>query len=99
VAKQLTRAEADRKRRQAASLMERVGEPDGAEEFERMSTDEYAERKGLRLTNPSTAQRRRAMATTSAASKTELQDQIDDAIDLLDDACARRVPAKNLPKL
>jgi hypothetical protein len=53
-----------------------------------MSTNEYAEHKGFRLSNPRFTIRRVAMATTSTPSKLELEDQIDQAIDVLDDAYA-----------
>jgi hypothetical protein len=82
----MTRDEAERKKAQAATFMERIGQPDRAEEFEHMSTDEYVEHKGLSLSNPQAAQRRTQMATSITPTKTDLQDQIDLAIDALDDA-------------
>ena len=51
--KDVTREQAERKKAQAAAFLERIGEPDRASEFDSMSVDEYAEHKGLRLTNPS----------------------------------------------
>jgi hypothetical protein len=50
VAKQLTQEKTGRKKAQAAAFMERIGEPDRAEEFRNMSRDEYAEHRGLQLT-------------------------------------------------
>jgi hypothetical protein len=84
VAKDITRDQAERKKTQAAEFMERIGQPDRAEEFEGMSVDDYAEHRGFRLTNP----RRRTtnMADKTAPTKSELQAQIDDAIDALEDA-------------
>lgn len=86
VAKEITREQADRKRTQAASFMERIGQPDRAEEFERMSTDEYAEHKGLRLSNPQSRRRRITMPSDATVTKADLEDQLDQAIDVLDDA-------------
>jgi hypothetical protein len=85
-AKDVTREQAERKKEQAATFMERIGQSDRAEEFDDMSVDEYAEHKGLRLSNPKPKQKRKttAMATT----KVDLQDQIDRAIEVLDDAYA-----------
>jgi len=68
--KQVTRDQAERKRAQAAGFMERLGEPDRAEEFRDMSADEYAEHKGLRLTNP--VQRRITMTIATGTSKADL---------------------------
>lgn len=87
VAKQLTRETAERKRLQAAAFMERLGEPDRAAQFRDMSTDEYVEHKGLRLTNP-ILRRRIAMAVATGTRRADLQDQIDRAIETLDDAYA-----------
>jgi len=88
MAKQVTREQAERKKQQAVALMERIGDNDRAEEFDDMSVDEYAEHRGLRLaSNP----RRKARKTTMAASgptKAELQDTIDSAISVLNDAYA-----------
>ncbi len=86
MATQLTREKAERKRLQAAAFMERLGEPDRAEEFRDMSTDEYAEHRGLQLTNPQRLGRRITMAAVTTTSKSDLQDQIDRAIATLDDA-------------
>jgi hypothetical protein len=43
---------AERKKAQAAAFVEPIGEPDRGNEFRSMSTDEYDEGKGLRLTIP-----------------------------------------------
>jgi len=82
--KEVTREQAARKKSQAAAFMERIGQPDRAEEFESMSVDDYAEHKGLRLTNPH--RRRIAMPQPSGPTKADLQDTIDSAIEVLDDA-------------
>ena len=87
MARQTTREQAERKKAQAAAFMERIGQPDRAEEFRDMSTDEDAEHKGLQLTNPR-LRRRIAMATAIGTSKADLQDQIDRAIETLHDAYA-----------
>jgi len=86
VAKQLTREKAERKRLQAAAFMERIGEPDRAEEFRDMNTNDYAEHRGLQITNPTRRRRRTTMAAVTTTSKSDLQDQIDRAIATLDDA-------------
>ena len=88
MAKQLPREKAERKRLQAAAFMERIGEPDRAEEFRDMSTDEYAEHRGLQITNPTRRRRRITMAAATTTSKADLQDQIDSAIEILDEAYA-----------
>jgi hypothetical protein len=86
MAKELTRAQAERKKAQAAAFMERIEEPDRADEFDSMSVEEYAEHKGLRIANPKFKARSKEMATTSLPSKSDLQDQIDSAIEILDGA-------------
>jgi hypothetical protein len=88
MAKQITREQAERKKARAASFLSRIGQPDRAEEFEGMSTDDYAEHKGYRLAN---SKRRfqnmpRLANQTAAPSKADLQDTIDSAIEILDDA-------------
>ena len=72
----------------AADFMERIGDDDRASEFDAMSVDEYADHKGLRLTNPcqSTKRRFRTMARDSGPSKADLQDQLDEINDILSDA-------------
>jgi hypothetical protein len=85
VAKDVTREQAQRKKTQAAAFLERIGQPDRAEEFNSMSVDEYADHKRLRLTNPK--RRRTTMATgNGTTTKADLQDTIDQAISVLDDA-------------
>lgn len=88
VAKQLTREKAERKRLQAAAFMERIGEPDRAEEFRSMTADQYAAHRGVTLTNPQNLRRRTTMAAVTTTSKSDLQSRIDDAIDTLDEAYA-----------
>lgn len=51
-----------------------------------MTTNEYAQHRGLTLTNPQQLGRRIAMAAVTTTSKSDLQDQIDRAIATLDDA-------------
>ena len=84
--KEVTREQAARKKSQAAAFMERIGQPDRAAEFESMSVEDYAEHKGLRLTNPH--RRRIAMPQPSGPTKVDLQDTIDSATVELDD-CLR----------
>jgi hypothetical protein len=78
----VTREQAERKKQQAAAFMERIGEPDRANEFDEMSVEEYAEHRGLELVaNP-----RRKARKTNMATKTELQEQVDSAAALLNEA-------------
>ena len=83
--KDVTREQAERKKAQAAAFMERIGEPDRADEFDSMSVDEYAEHKGLRLTNPSRNCQRRHLKM-ARPSNSDLQDQLDTIADILSDA-------------
>lgn len=85
MAKEVTREQAERKKQQAVEVLERVGEPDRADDFDAMSVDEYADRRGFRLTNPK-RQRRRKTRMANGTTKTDLQDQIDNAIEALSDA-------------
>jgi hypothetical protein len=81
VAKQVTREQAERKQRQAVTLMERIGDSDRADEFDSMSVDEYAEHRGLRIANPRRTGRKAKMAT-----KNELQEQLDGIAEVLNEA-------------
>lgn len=64
--------------------MERIGEPDRADEFDDMSVDEYAEHRGLELvSNPNTKARKKTMA---AGTKAELSDAVDEAVGVLNEA-------------
>jgi hypothetical protein len=90
VAKEITREQAERKKAQAVAFLDRIGEPDQADEFQEMDLEEYAEHKGFQIANPRTNKRRKNMAKNPgpSPSKIELQGRIDNAIDLLDDAYA-----------
>jgi hypothetical protein len=58
--KRISREQAETKKQQAAALMERIGEPERADEFRDMTVEEYVEGRGnLELTNPT---RRQSMA-------------------------------------
>ena len=83
MAKEMTRDQAQRKKAQDVRFMERIGEPDRAEEFDDMTVDEYAEHRGLRLANPN-MNRRRTLARNR--SKIEMQGEMERAIDTLDGA-------------
>ena len=96
MAKALTRDQTERKKSKAARFMERIGQPDRADEFDQMSVDDYAEGKGRRLANPATRERNRTMANgATTTTKADLQDQIDSAISTLEDAYQPSPPAKN----
>jgi hypothetical protein len=88
MAKALNREQAERKKSQAARFMERIGQPDRADDFDRMSVDDYAEGKGRSLSNPVTRERNRTTMANGATTttKADLQDQIDSAISTLEDA-------------
>jgi hypothetical protein len=86
MAKALTQDQAQRKKSQAARFMKRIGQPDRADEFDRMSVDDYAEGKGLRPSNPTTRERKNCMSTPQTETKADLQDRIDSAISTLEDA-------------
>ena len=63
--------------------MERIGEPDRADEFDGMSVEEYAEHRGFELVaNPKRKARKQIMAGTKA----ELEAAIDEAVDVLNEA-------------
>ena len=82
-----SREEAQRKKEQAAAFMERLGEPDRANEFDSMSVDQYAERRGLQLTNRRNKDkgRRNCYMASNGSTKADLQSQLDDIEQLLDD--------------
>jgi hypothetical protein len=81
VAKQVTREQAERKQRQAVTLMERIGDSDRADEFDGMSVEDYAEHRGLQIANPRGTGRKTKMAT-----KNELQEQLDGIGEVLNGA-------------
>ena len=81
MAKPVTREQAERKKQQAVTLMERTGDTDRADEFDGMSVDEYAEHRGLQIANP-----RRKERKTNMATKAELQDQLDNINEVLNGA-------------
>ena len=85
--KDVTREQAELKKAQAADFMERIGDSDRASEFDDMSVDEYVEHKGLRLTNPARKRKRREGKMANGFSKADLEDMVDNAIEVLDDAC------------
>jgi hypothetical protein len=86
MAKQVTREQAQRKKTQAVAFLERIGQSNRAQEFAEMSTEEYADHKGLRLSNPQRRRTAMAKGNTNTTTKADLQDQIDEAIGILDDA-------------
>jgi hypothetical protein len=85
--KTITREQAERKKDQAAAFMERIGDSDRAAEFDSMSVDEYAEAKSLRLTTHSKTKGAKTTMAANGYSKADLEDMVDRAIDVLDDAC------------
>jgi len=88
MAKSVTREQAARKKDQAAAFMERIGQPARASEFAGMTVDEYAGHKGLRIANPLRRHRNQGGKTMPATTKSDLQEQIDEAIEILEDVYA-----------
>jgi hypothetical protein len=87
--KNVTREAAEGMKARAADFMERLGDDERASEFDAMTVDQYAEGKGLTLSNPSgkrNCKRRSKRMAGSGFSKSELEGMVDDAIDVLDDA-------------
>ena len=80
MAKEVSREQAARKKEQAASFTDRLGEGDRAAEFDSMSVDEYAAHKGLTLTNP----RRNCFMPNNTPTKSDLQDTLDQIQDILE---------------
>jgi hypothetical protein len=58
------------------------GEPDRADEFDSMTTEEYAEHRGLQIANNPRQRERK----TNMATKTELQEQLDGIAEVLNEA-------------
>ena len=82
MAKYMTRSEAATAKDKAAKLMESTGQPDRADQFRRMSLDQYAQHRGATLMdNP---RLRRGFMT--AETKDELSDKIDEIESLIDEA-------------
>jgi len=82
----VSREEAARKKEQAAAFLERIGDGDRAREFEEMDLDEYAQHKGLVLSNPQSRSRRNCYMPSNGSTKADLQSQLDDIEELLDGA-------------
>jgi hypothetical protein len=84
----VTREQAEAMKAKAGDFLERIGDADRAEEFDAMSIDDYADHKGLTLSNPSRTSKRRqsAMARSSGPSKADLENQLDEINDILSDA-------------
>lgn len=78
----LTRSEAETKRQKAVDFLHRIGNDDLADEFEDMSPEEYAERKGAQLLeNPKRSKsmaRRRKTVDELEAELSDLQEQVSD---------------------
>jgi len=91
----VTREQDERKKSQAAAFMERIGDTERASEFDDMSVDDYAEHRGLQIANPTRKARKTNMAG-AGPSKTELQDTIDSAVGVLDEAYAPEATREEL---
>jgi hypothetical protein len=85
VVKYLRRSEAETKRQQAVAFLRRIGNDAAADDFDSMTPEEYAEHRGAQiLSNPGT--RRPTHMAANATTKADLQDVIDQASELVDDA-------------
>jgi hypothetical protein len=94
MAKQVTFDQAERKRQQAVSFLGRIGSDEAADQFASMTTQEYADHKGLRIASQSNPKGERQMAATTT--KADLQDVIDRAIEVLDDAYSPETTREDL---
>ena len=79
--KYVSREEAEHKKQQAVDLMQRIGESGRAREFDAMDVSEYAEGRGLVLTNP-----RRRNRCVMPQTKSDLQEILDNIEEILDSA-------------
>ena len=82
--KRVTREEAEGKRQKAVDFLDRIGQPDKADEFRDMSTEEYIQHKGLQVTN--TNRRRNCSMAANNLTKSDLQEQLDSIEEILDSA-------------
>lgn len=74
----LTTSEAETKRQQAITFLNRIGKEDEAARFEEMDAEDYAASKGAELIdNPSKKDRRKTMAR--GKSKAELEAELDES--------------------
>jgi hypothetical protein len=84
VRKQMTRGEAETKRRKAVEFLRRMGRDDDAERFEAMDADEYAAHKDASLLpNP---QWRQTMARKMNPTVGELNETLEEIADLAEEA-------------
>jgi hypothetical protein len=84
VRKQMSRGEAETKRRKAADFLRRVGRDDDADRFEAMDADEYAAHKGAQLLpNPNW---RQTMARQMNPTAGELSETLAEIADLAEEA-------------
>jgi len=84
--KLMTPTEAETKRRKAVEFLRRVGREGDADRFDSMTAREYAEHRGAELTQNPISKRRKGMPQTTAASKAELSDTLDQIADLAEEA-------------
>jgi hypothetical protein len=87
--KTVTREQAESKRQQAVDFMNRTGHYDAADEFDAMDVDEYAEHKGLTLTNPKSQRKGGCFSMANgngALTKDDLREILDNVQEILDSA-------------
>jgi hypothetical protein len=82
VAKVLTTSEAETKRQQAVTFLNRIGKEDDAAKFEAMDAQEYAEHKGAELIDNRGKKRITNMASNK--SKANLEAELDEAQDYIE---------------
>jgi hypothetical protein len=99
--KRMTLEQADAARRRAVRMLENFGDEDGAAEFDEMSAEEYAEHKGIEVTNgtPRSAgiahvnlhpNRRRRPIMPKSQRVIELEDTISDIYDTVQESGTTR---------
>jgi hypothetical protein len=90
--KRMTSAQAESAQRRAVAMFRNFGDETGAQEFEKMTPEKYAEHKGIELVeaNPqsSTNWRQRIMAKSKI--QEELEDTISDIYDVVQEAGSTR---------
>jgi|SRR6516162_8834644 hypothetical protein len=87
--KTVTREQAEAKRQKAVDFLNRIGQSDSADEFDAMGPDEYAEHKGLMLSNSRRNKgRRNCYMPANGQTKADLQEILDNVQEILDSVYA-----------
>jgi hypothetical protein len=89
----MTLDQAESARRRAVRMMENFSDETGAVEFDRMTAEEYADHKGIKIANPSLSPKtKRSLRIMAAKSQkvTDLEDAIRDIYDVVQEAGSTR---------